>query len=56
MARKHRQHILQRRTSSFFPGLPAYADIVSGYAALAIVHFLLRDRSFALGRVLDDRF
>lgn len=52
MARKYRQHILRRGVSSFFPGLPAYTEIVAGYASLAIVHFLLRDTSFVLGRVL----
>lgn len=52
MAHKYRQHILRRSMSLFFPGLPAYAEIVAGYASLAIVHFLLRDTSFALGRVL----
>jgi bacteriocin biosynthesis cyclodehydratase domain-containing protein len=56
MARKHRQHILRRGAGSFFPGLPAYAEIVAGYASLAIVHFLLRDSSFALGRVLTIDF
>lgn len=52
MARKHRQHILRRGAGSFFPGLPAFAEIVAGYTSLAIVHFLLRGTSFALGRVL----
>jgi bacteriocin biosynthesis cyclodehydratase domain-containing protein len=52
MARKHRQHILRRGAGSFFPGLPAYAEIVAGHASLAIVHFLVREASFALGRVL----
>lgn len=52
MARQHRQHILQRDGASFFPGLPAYAEIVAGYTSLAVVHYLLRDTSFALGRAL----
>lgn len=56
MARRYHQHILQRRASSFFPGLPSYAEIVAGYASLAIVHFLLRNSSFALGRVLTIDF
>lgn len=56
MARKHHEHNLQRSAGSFFPGLPAYAEIVAGYASLAIVHFLLRDSSFALGRVLTIDF
>jgi bacteriocin biosynthesis cyclodehydratase domain-containing protein len=56
MARRYHQHILQRGASSFFPGLPAYAEIVAGYASLAIVHFLVRESSFALGRVLTIDF
>jgi bacteriocin biosynthesis cyclodehydratase domain-containing protein len=52
MARKHRQHIIRRRTGSFFPGLPSYAEIVAGHATLAVVNFLIRGHSFALGRVL----
>jgi len=56
MARKYRQHILKRGAVSFFPGLPAYAEIVAGYSSLALVHFLLRNSSFALGRVLTIDF
>jgi bacteriocin biosynthesis cyclodehydratase domain-containing protein len=52
MTRRYRQHIMQRRASSFFPGLPVYAEIVSGYACLAALHFLSRESSFAIGRVL----
>ena len=52
MNRKHRQHILQRGHASFFAGLPSYADIVAGYSSLATVHFLLRNSSYVLGRVL----
>jgi bacteriocin biosynthesis cyclodehydratase domain-containing protein len=53
---RYRQHLLERDASSFFPGLPAYADLVAGYASLASIHFLLRDTSFALGRVLTIDF
>jgi bacteriocin biosynthesis cyclodehydratase domain-containing protein len=35
-----------------FAGLPAYADIVAGFASLAAVHFLSRGTSFAIGRQL----
>ncbi len=56
MARRYHQHFLQRGARSFFPGLPAYAEIVAGYASLAIVHFLVRNSSFALGRVLTMDF
>ncbi len=56
MARKYRQHILKRRPGSFSPGLPAYADIVAGHAGLAVVEFLIRNASFATGRVLTIDF
>jgi len=56
MARKHRQHVLRRGAGSFFPGLPAYADIVAGHASLALVHFLLRGTCFAVGRVMTIDF
>jgi hypothetical protein len=36
--------------------LPVYAEIVAGYATLAVVHFLVRGASFALGRVLTLDF
>jgi thiazole/oxazole-forming peptide maturase SagC family component len=52
MARKHRQDLRHRQRTSFFAGLPAYADIVSSFSLLAIVHFLLRQSSFVLGRAL----
>lgn len=53
MARKHREHVLRERgTGTFFAGLPVYADLVAGHAALAAVHFLLRGTCFALGRVM----
>lgn len=55
MARRHRDHI-RLRAGSFFTGLPAYAEIVAGHAALAMVHFLLRGTSFAVGRVLTVDF
>jgi len=51
MVRKHRQYLDRRPAASFFPGLPAYADIVSSWASLAVVNFLLRNTSFVLGRV-----
>jgi bacteriocin biosynthesis cyclodehydratase domain-containing protein len=51
MARKYRQYLLDGGHPTFFPALPAYADIVAGHATLAAVQFLLGRRSFALGRV-----
>jgi thiazole/oxazole-forming peptide maturase SagC family component len=56
MARKHRQQLRGRGRAPFFPGLPAYVDIISGFSSLAIVHYLLRQSSFALGRVLVCNF
>jgi bacteriocin biosynthesis cyclodehydratase domain-containing protein len=52
MMNRYRRHIRERSASSFFPGLPAYADIVAGYATLAAVHRLLGRPSFASGRVM----
>jgi len=52
MARRHRKHLLEGGTRTFFSGLPSYAEIVAGHASLAAVHFLLRGSCFALGRVL----
>jgi bacteriocin biosynthesis cyclodehydratase domain-containing protein len=52
MAQRYRQHLLQRGASSFFAGLPGFAQLVAGYTSLATVHFLLRQTSFALGTVV----
>jgi bacteriocin biosynthesis cyclodehydratase domain-containing protein len=52
MAQRYRQHLIQRGASSFFPGLPGFAQLVAGYTSLAAVHFLLRQTSFALGKVV----
>jgi bacteriocin biosynthesis cyclodehydratase domain-containing protein len=54
--RRYREHVLERGAGSYFPGLPAYADLVSAYASLAAVHFLLRGASFALGRAVSFDF
>jgi bacteriocin biosynthesis cyclodehydratase domain-containing protein len=56
MARKHRQYLHSRGRASFFPGLPAYADIIAGFSSLAVVHYLLRGSTFALGRVFVCNF
>jgi bacteriocin biosynthesis cyclodehydratase domain-containing protein len=56
MAHKYRHYLLERGSGGFFLGLPAYVDILAGYAALATVHFLLRGTCFALGRVLTLNF
>jgi bacteriocin biosynthesis cyclodehydratase domain-containing protein len=56
MARRYKEHILARGAASFFPGLPAYADIVAGHSCLAVLEFLLRNTSFAMGRVLSIDF
>jgi bacteriocin biosynthesis cyclodehydratase domain-containing protein len=49
MARKIRP---QGSGSPFFPGLPAYADIVAGLATLAAVQFLARRGCFGVGRLV----
>lgn len=51
MARRYLAHLVEQ-SASFFPGLPAYVDLLSGYGSLAAVHFLLRGTSFALARAL----
>jgi bacteriocin biosynthesis cyclodehydratase domain-containing protein len=56
MARKQREYLARRGAGSFFAGLPAYADIVAGHAAVAATHFLLRRTCFAVGRVMTVDF
>ena len=56
MADKYRRYNLDKKDRSFFPGLPCYVDIVAGYGSLAATHFLLRQSSFALGRVIAIDF
>lgn len=56
MAARHRRQVLRRGAGSFFPGLPAYADLTASYAALAVVQYLLRGGCFALGRALTIDF
>jgi bacteriocin biosynthesis cyclodehydratase domain-containing protein len=56
MARAYRRHAIRRGAASFSPGLPAHAEIVSGFASLAVVHFLLSSTSYLLGRVLTIDF
>ena len=43
-------------STSFFPGLPCFADIVAGYSVLAVVHFLNGKGSFANGRAIQIDF
>lgn len=56
MTRVHRAHTIRRGAVSFAPGLPAHAEIVSGFASLAAVHFLLMRTGYLLGRVLTVNF
>jgi len=56
MARRYQRHVARRGATSFFPGLPAHADIAAGLASLAAVHFLIREASFAVGRVVTVDF
>lgn len=56
MMNRYRRHILSRTASSFFPGLPAYAEIVAGYAVLAAVYRMLGRPSFASGRAVLINF
>jgi bacteriocin biosynthesis cyclodehydratase domain-containing protein len=54
MMNRYRRHMLDRPVSSFFPGLPAYADIVAGHAALAAVGQLLGRHPFVDRVMLID--
>jgi thiazole/oxazole-forming peptide maturase SagC family component len=56
MARVHRRFLLDRRAASFFPGLPVYADMAAAYASIAVLHYLIRGSSFAVGRTLSLDF
>jgi thiazole/oxazole-forming peptide maturase SagC family component len=56
MSRRYRQHVIRRGAGSFFPGLPAFAEIVAGHACLAAVQYLLRKESFVTGRVMIINF
>ena len=56
MMNRYRAHVLARGRGSFFPGLPAYAEMVAAYAILAAVHYLLKGSCFALGRALFVNF
>lgn len=56
MVRRYERWIRANGRQAAFAGLPAYADIVAGFAALAAVHFLCRGRSFATGRQLSIDF
>ena len=51
MDRLYHRYLLDRHSGSFFAGLPAYVDIVSGFGALAAVHFLVAGTCSALGRL-----
>jgi bacteriocin biosynthesis cyclodehydratase domain-containing protein len=50
MASAYRRRTRTRSDDGSFPGLPVFADITAGHAALAAIHFLVRDTSFAVGR------
>jgi len=52
MAERYRRHLAAGRSASFFPGLPAHADLAAGYATLAAAHYLARGTAFLVGRAL----
>jgi len=56
MASLHRAHADARGAPSFFPGLPSFVSIVSGYVALGVVQFLLTGSGFLLGRAVVHDF
>jgi bacteriocin biosynthesis cyclodehydratase domain-containing protein len=50
MANAYRRRTSSREDNDLPSGPPVFADIVAGHAVLAVLHFLLRDTSFAVGR------
>jgi bacteriocin biosynthesis cyclodehydratase domain-containing protein len=56
MMNRYRRYVLSRGAPAFFPGLPAYVDIVAGYGILASVHSLLGRRTFASSRAMFINF
>ncbi len=56
MDRLYHRYLLGRGAGSFFPGTPAYAEIVSGFAVVGAVQQLLRGTSHALGRLVTIDF
>jgi bacteriocin biosynthesis cyclodehydratase domain-containing protein len=56
MARVYRDHAVRRGATTFSPGLPAHAQILSGFLSLAAVHQLLMGTCYLLGRALTIGF
>jgi bacteriocin biosynthesis cyclodehydratase domain-containing protein len=56
MDRVYHRFLLRRGSGSFFPGLPAYVDIVAGFAGLAAIHYLVSGNSLAVGRLMSIDF
>ncbi len=56
MDRAYHRYLLNRGTGSFFPGVPSYADIVSGFTVVGAVQQLLRGTSHSLGRLVSIDF
>jgi len=56
MARRYRKQVRESPKTSFFVGLPAFADVVAGHASIAAVRFLLCGTSPLVGRVMTIDF
>jgi bacteriocin biosynthesis cyclodehydratase domain-containing protein len=56
MDRAYHRYLLNRGTGSFFPGLPSYADVVSGFTVVGTVQQLLRGTSHLLARLVSIDF
>lgn len=56
MSHLYRRYAAERGAVSFVPGLPAHADIVGGFVSLGLIHWLLSDTCYLLGRVLVINF
>jgi bacteriocin biosynthesis cyclodehydratase domain-containing protein len=56
MTQKYRRYQESKKASSFFVGLPSYADILAGHGGHAIVRFLLSGSGYLVGRALVVSF
>lgn len=56
MNRKYRQHLLNDHLSKFFPGLPSFSEILSGFLSIGVVSFLTTGSNFFLSRNMTINF
>jgi hypothetical protein len=56
MDRYYHRYLLKRGNGTFFPGLPAYADTVAGFASVMAIQFLATRTSPVLDRLISIDF